>query len=88
MLQREEINLLDIARSITAQANLPKIIGDVILDAGYILNQVPFKSVQHTPHELWTGMKSKLENLRLWSSSGYVHIPFHKWIIGHRTTNV
>ena len=63
--ERRNRTLLEMVRSIMAQANLPiSFWGDVLLTATYILNRVPSKSVPTTPYELWTSVKPKLENLQ------------------------
>ena len=57
--------LLDMVRSMMAQANLPiSFWGDALLTAAYILNRVPSKSVSSTPYELWTERKPNLAHLR------------------------
>ncbi|KAL0386517.1 UNVERIFIED_CONTAM: Copia protein [Sesamum latifolium] len=54
--ERRNRTLLEMARSMMAQANLPiSFWGDAILTAAYILNRVPSKSIPTTPYELWHG---------------------------------
>ncbi|KAL0298224.1 UNVERIFIED_CONTAM: Copia protein [Sesamum calycinum] len=54
--ERRNQTLLEMARSMMAQANLPiSFWGDAILTAAYILNRVPSKSIPSTPYELWHG---------------------------------
>jgi transposase InsO family protein len=78
--KRRNRTLLEMVRSIMAQANLPiSYWGDAILTAAYILNRVPSKSVPSTPYELWIGKKPNLSNLRPWGSAGFVHDTFHKY---------
>ena len=48
------------------------------MDAAYILNRVPSKSVPSTPYELWSGKKPDLSNLRPWGCAGYVHNATYK----------
>ncbi|KAL0391272.1 UNVERIFIED_CONTAM: Copia protein [Sesamum latifolium] len=56
--ERRNRTLLEMARSMMAQANLPiSFWGDAILTAAYILNRVPSKSIPTTPYELWHGRK-------------------------------
>lgn len=51
--ERGNRTLLDMARSMMAQANLPiSFWGDALLTAAYVLNRVPSKSVAATPYEL------------------------------------
>jgi hypothetical protein len=72
--------LLDMLRSMIAQANLPiPFWGDALLTATYILNHVPSQSVSSTPYELWKGKKPNLEHLRPWGSAGFVHNTTHKY---------
>ncbi|KAL0350110.1 UNVERIFIED_CONTAM: Retrovirus-related Pol polyprotein from transposon TNT 1-94 [Sesamum radiatum] len=68
--ERRNRTLLEMARSMMAQANLPiSFWGDAILTAAYILNRVPSKSVPSTPYELWHDRKPNLEGLRPWVSA-------------------
>uniref|UniRef100_A0A2N9HS45 Integrase catalytic domain-containing protein n=1 Tax=Fagus sylvatica TaxID=28930 RepID=A0A2N9HS45_FAGSY len=65
--ERRNRTLLDMVRSMMAQANLPiSFWGDALMAAAYILNRVPSKSVPSTPYELWSGKKPDLSNLRPW----------------------
>ena len=74
------MTLLEMVRSMMAQANLPiSYWGDALLTAAYILNKVPSKSVPSTPYERWIGRKSYLSNLRPWGSAAYVHDSSHKY---------
>ena len=64
---RRNRTLLDIVRSMMAQANLPiSFWGDALMAVAYILNRVPSKSVPSTPYELCSGKKPDLSNLRPW----------------------
>ena len=65
--ERKNRTLLDMVRSMMAQANLPiSFWGDALLTAAYILNRVPIKSVPSTPYELWNDKKPDLGNLHPW----------------------
>jgi hypothetical protein len=78
--ERRNRTLLEMVRSIMAQANLPiSYWGDAILTAAYILNRVPSKLVPSTSYELWTSKKPDLSNLRPWGSAGFVHDTSHKY---------
>uniref|UniRef100_A0A2N9FZX9 Integrase catalytic domain-containing protein n=1 Tax=Fagus sylvatica TaxID=28930 RepID=A0A2N9FZX9_FAGSY len=78
--ERRNRTLLDMVRSMMAQANLPiSFWGDALLTAAYILNRVPSQSVSSTPYELWKGEKPNLEHLRPWGSAGFVHSTTHKY---------
>ena len=78
--ERRNRTLLDMTRSMMAQANLPiSFWGDALLTTAYILNRVPSQSVSSTPYELWHDKKPNLEHLRPWGSAGYVHNANHKY---------
>ena len=65
--ERRNRTLLDMSRSMMAQAKFPiSFWGDALLTAAYILNRVPTQSVPSTPYELWRGEKPNLEHLRPW----------------------
>ena len=88
--ERRNRTLLDMVRSMMAQANLPiSFWGDALLSATYILNRVPSKSVSTTPYELWNSRKPLLDHLRPWGSAGYVHNPTHRYgKLGPRATKM
>jgi len=72
--ERKNRTLLDMVRSMMAQANLDMSYwGDALLTAAYVLNRMPSKSVSSTPYELWTQRKPNLSNLRPWGCAAYVH---------------
>src|SRR5436190_22390001 len=57
--ERRNRSLMDMVRSMMAQASLPvSFWGDALLIAAYLLNRVPSKSVELTLYELWTGEKN------------------------------
>ena len=57
--ERRNRTLMDMVRSMMAQASLPiSFWGDALLTAAYLLNRVPSKSIELTPCELWTGRKT------------------------------
>ena len=77
--KRRNRTLLEMVRSMMAQANLPiSFWGDALMVATYILNKVPYKSVPSTPYELWSSKKPNLSNLRPWGCADYVHNTTHK----------
>lgn len=88
--ERRNRTLLDMVRSMMAQANLPiRFWGDALLTSTYILNRVPSKSVSTTPYELWNGRVPSLDHLRPWGSAGYVHNQNHKFgKLGPRATKM
>ena len=62
--ERRNRTMLDMVRSMMAQANLPiSFWGDVVLTAAYILNRMPSKSIPSIPYELWNDKKPDLGNL-------------------------
>ena len=64
--ERENHTLLDVVKSMMAQANHPiSFEGHALLTTTYILNCVPSKSVPVTPYELWFSKKPSLDHLRL-----------------------
>ena len=78
--ERRNRTLLDMVRSMMAQANLPiSYWGDALLTATFILNSVPSKSVTSTPYELWTKRKPDLNILRPWGSAAYFYDTSHKY---------
>ncbi|KAF7814540.1 zf-CCHC domain-containing protein/rve domain-containing protein/RVT_2 domain-containing protein/gag_pre-integrs domain-containing protein/UBN2_2 domain-containing protein [Senna tora] len=78
--ERRNRTLLDMIRSMMAQANLPiSYWGNVLLTATFILNRVPSTSVASTPYELWTKRKPDLSILRPWGSAAYIHDNSHKY---------
>ena len=74
VIEKRNRTLLEMVRSMMAQANLPiSFWGDALLTVTYILNRVPSKSVATTPYELWMGRKPEISYLRPWGCAGYVH---------------
>ena len=52
VVERKNRTLLDMFRSMMAQANLPiSYWGDALLTATYVLNRVPSKTIASTPYE-------------------------------------
>ncbi len=71
--ERRNRTLLDMVRSMMGFASLPiSFWGYALESACYILNKVPSKSVNKTPHEMWTGRKPMLSHLRVWGCPAYV----------------
>ena len=53
--------------------SLPLSFWDYALETAYmILNNVPSKSVEKIPYEIWTGRKPTLSYLRVWGCLAYV----------------
>src|SRR5438045_8141928 len=71
--ERRNRTLMDMVRSMMAQASLPvSFWGDALLTAAYLLNRVPSKAVELTPYELWTGRKPGLRHRPPGYSASYV----------------
>lgn len=49
--------------------------GEAVLTAAYLQNRLPSKSVDVTPYEKWHGRKPRLDHLRVYGSSAWIHIP-------------
>ena len=76
--ERRDKTLLDIVRSMLSHSSLGSIFwGETIVIALYLLNLVPTKIHNRIPHELWTGRKLNLQNLKVWGSSTHRLIPSH-----------
>ncbi|KAK8504634.1 hypothetical protein V6N12_017211 [Hibiscus sabdariffa] len=53
--------------------NLPTSFWGHALEAiAFTLNHVPFKSVQKTPHEMWTGKRPNMSFMKVWACKAYV----------------
>ena len=71
--ERRNITLLNMVRSMLSYSMLPiSFWGYALRTAIYILNDVPFKSVPQTPHELWIGHKLSLHHLRIFGCLAHV----------------
>ena len=71
--ERRNRTLLDMVRSMMCQAELPLYFWSYALQtAAHTLNIVPTKSVEKTPHEIWTGKQPILTYLRIWGCEAYV----------------
>ncbi|KAK9043585.1 hypothetical protein V6N11_071921 [Hibiscus sabdariffa] len=46
--------------------------GYALETAAFTLNRVPSKSVQKTPHEMWTGKRPNMSFMRVWGCPAYV----------------
>ena len=78
--ERRNRTLLDMVRSMMAQAKLPiSFWGDALMTATYILNRIPSKSIPSTPYELWKGATPNLNTMRPWGCAAYVHNVSHKY---------
>ena len=65
--------MLDMVRSMISQTNhLLSLWSYALETATFTLNQVPSKSVEKTPYEIWTGKSPKLSFLEIWGCEAYV----------------
>ncbi|KAK8696029.1 hypothetical protein V6N13_001168 [Hibiscus sabdariffa] len=59
--ERRNRTLLDMVRSMMSHSDLPiSFWGHALEIAAFTLNRVPSKSVQKTPHEMWTGKRPNM----------------------------
>ncbi|KAK8670729.1 hypothetical protein V6N13_037347 [Hibiscus sabdariffa] len=62
VFERRNRTLLDMVRSMMSHSHLPiSFWGHALETTAFTLNRVPSKSVQKTPHEMWTGKRPKVE---------------------------
>ena len=67
MAERRNRTLLDMVRSMMAQAKFPiSFWGDALMTTTYILNRVPSKSTPSTPYEVWKGATPDFNVMRPW----------------------
>ena len=65
--------LLDMVRSMMSKSDLPlSFWGYALETAAFTLNRVPSKSVDKTPHEMWTGKSPSLSFLKIWGCEAFV----------------
>jgi hypothetical protein len=65
--------LLDMVRSMMSKSDLPlSFWGYALETAAFTLNRVPSKSVEKTPHEMWTGKSPCLSFLKIWGCEAFV----------------
>ncbi|KAK8662904.1 hypothetical protein V6N13_024790 [Hibiscus sabdariffa] len=71
--ERRNRTLLDVVRSMMSHTDLPTSFWGYALEtAAFTLNRVPSKSVQKTPHEMWTGRHPNMSFMRVWGCQAYV----------------
>ena len=64
-VERRNITLLDMIKSMISQANLPKSFWGYALETPiYIQNRVPSNLVDVTPYEMWTNKKPYISHMR------------------------
>ncbi|KAK8704987.1 hypothetical protein V6N13_048598 [Hibiscus sabdariffa] len=65
--------LLDMVRSMMSHSDLPiSFWGHALETAAFTLNRVLSKSVQKTPHEMWTGKRPSMPFMKIWGCKAYV----------------
>ncbi|KAK9033562.1 hypothetical protein V6N11_049749 [Hibiscus sabdariffa] len=71
--ERRNRTLLDMVRSMMSHIDLPTSFwGYAVETAAFTLNRVPSKSVQKTPHEMWTGKRPNMSFMKVWGCKAYV----------------
>ena len=74
--ERLNRTLLDKARPMLADANLPKFLwAEAIVTANYLRNRSPISSQDTTSYELFHGTKPDLSHLRTFGARAYAHVP-------------
>ncbi|KAK8557936.1 hypothetical protein V6N12_010159 [Hibiscus sabdariffa] len=71
--ERRNRTLLDMVRSMMSHTDLPTSFWGYALEtAAFTLNRVPSKSVEKTPHEMWTGRRPNMSFMKIWGCKAYV----------------
>ncbi|KAK9028400.1 hypothetical protein V6N11_068205 [Hibiscus sabdariffa] len=71
--ERRNRTLLDMVRSMMSHTDLPTSFWGYALETtAFTLNRVPSKSVQKTPHEMWTGRRPNMFFMKIWGCKAYV----------------
>ncbi|KAK8690580.1 hypothetical protein V6N13_074112 [Hibiscus sabdariffa] len=71
--ERRNRTLLDMVRSMMSHTDLPTSFWGYALEiAAFTLNRVPSKSIQKTPHEMWTGKHPNMSFMKIWGCKAYV----------------
>ncbi|KAL4311612.1 hypothetical protein GQ457_01G021040 [Hibiscus cannabinus] len=71
--ERRNRTLLDMVRSMMSHIDLPTSFWGYALEtATFTLNHVPSKSVQKTPHEMWTGRHPNMPFMKIWGCKAYI----------------
>ncbi|KAK9028101.1 hypothetical protein V6N11_067915 [Hibiscus sabdariffa] len=71
--ERRNRTLMDMVRSMMSHTDLPTSFWGYALEtAAFTLNRVPSKSVQKTPHEMWTGRRPNMSFMKIWGCKAYV----------------
>ncbi|KAL4272330.1 hypothetical protein GQ457_13G014650 [Hibiscus cannabinus] len=73
VFERRNRTLLDMVRSMMSHIDLPTSFWGYALETtAFTLNHVPSKSVQKTPHEMWTGKRPSMSFMKFWGCKDYV----------------
>uniref|UniRef100_H3H749 Integrase catalytic domain-containing protein n=1 Tax=Phytophthora ramorum TaxID=164328 RepID=H3H749_PHYRM len=70
--------LVECARCMLEHAGLPKTYwGEAVMTATFLRNRCPTRAISHdkSPHQVWTGKKPLLANLKVFGCHAYVHVP-------------
>ncbi|KAK8652442.1 hypothetical protein V6N13_126474 [Hibiscus sabdariffa] len=71
--ERRNRTLLDMVRSMMSQNDLlTSFWGHALETTAFTLNRVPSKSVQKTPHQMWTGRRPNMSFMKVWGCKAYV----------------
>ncbi|KAL4377319.1 hypothetical protein GQ457_02G027920 [Hibiscus cannabinus] len=71
--ERRNRTLLDMVRFMMSHTDLPTSFWGYALETtAFPVNHVPSKSVQKTPHEMWTGKRPIMSFMRVWGCQAYV----------------
>uniref|UniRef100_H3H9F8 Integrase catalytic domain-containing protein n=1 Tax=Phytophthora ramorum TaxID=164328 RepID=H3H9F8_PHYRM len=76
--KRMNRTLVECARCMLEHAGLPKTYwGEAVMTATFLRNRCPTRAVSHdkSPHQVWTGKKPLLANLKVFGCHAYVHVP-------------
>nr|KAJ0215676.1 hypothetical protein LSAT_V11C300142910 [Lactuca sativa] len=73
VIERKHRHLLDTARALRFEANLPKMFwGECVLTAAYIINRLPSKTLDHkTPYELLYNQKPEYDHIMVFGCLTY-----------------
>ena len=70
--ERRNRTLLDMVQSMMRKSDLPQSFWGYALETvAFTLNRVPSKSIDKTPHEMWTGKSPSLSFLNIWGCEAF-----------------
>ncbi|KAK8655978.1 hypothetical protein V6N13_108540 [Hibiscus sabdariffa] len=73
VFERRNRTLLDMVRSMMSHTDLPiSFWGHALETSAFTLNRVPSKSIQKTPHEIWTGKRPSMSFMKIWGCKAYL----------------